>query len=221
VSWDGPVEGEGNPIEVWEPNQRLRIALRPFDMGPAKPEGHPPIIEEFTLERRDGKTVLRLVHSDIPNTPEWDGYYDGTDTGWQSFFRAMRHYLEHQAGKPRAVIKIVGKLPGSLEDSWARLTGPGGLGFEPRTGEAFSTRTGAGQEIHGHVIYAKAPDTLELSIRELGDALFSHSTSCAGADQYVYSMLSVYGKDASEVEAIRGKWQAWLSTVLGVESAAL
>ena len=43
--------------------------------------------------------------------------------------------------------------------------------------------------------------------------------ACAGPDSYVYSVLSVYGKDASEVEAIRGKWQTWLSTVLGVESA--
>jgi len=219
VSWDGPVEGEGNPIEIWEPNQRLRIALRPFDMGPAKQEGQPPIIEDFTLERRDGKTVLRLVHSNIPNTPEWDGYYDGTDTGWQSFFRAMRHYLEHQAGKPRAVIKVVGKLPGSLEDSWARLTGPDGFGFEPRTGETFSTRTGAGDEIHGRVVYAVAPHALELSIRELGDALLSHSMAAAGPNQFVYSVLALYGKDASEVEAIGGKWQTWLSRVLGLETA--
>ena len=130
--------------------------------------------------------MLRLVHSGIPNTPEWDGYYDGTDTGWQSFFRAMRHYLEHQAGKPRAVIKIVGKLPGSLEDSWARFTGPDGFGFEHRTGEAFSTRTGAGEEMRGHVVYANAPHMLELTIRELDDAFFSHAMAGAGPNQFVY-----------------------------------
>ena len=99
------------------------------------------IIEEYTLERRDGKTVLRLVQSGIPDSPDWDGFYNGTDSGWESFFRTMRHYLEHHAGKARTVIKIVGKLPGSLEEAWARLTGPGGFGFDPVLIPCGETRT--------------------------------------------------------------------------------
>ena len=51
-----------------------------------------PMIDEYTIERRDGKTVLRLVSSGIPDAPEWDGFYNGTDTGWESFFRTLRHY---------------------------------------------------------------------------------------------------------------------------------
>ena len=41
-----------------------------------------PMVDEYTIERRDGKTVLRLVCSGIPDAPEWDGFYNGTDTGW-------------------------------------------------------------------------------------------------------------------------------------------
>jgi uncharacterized protein YndB with AHSA1/START domain len=217
ISWGGAESG-GSRIEVWEPNQKLRVALKPFDMGPAKYDAASPIREEYTIERRDGKTVLRLVESGIPNTPEWDGFYDGTNTGWPQFFRTMRHYLEHHAGKPRTVIKIVGKMPGSLEQAWTRLTGPAGLGFDPVPGKSFSTRTGAGNTFSGEVVFAKAPGVLELTIRELDDAFLAHSMAGAGGTKYVYSMLSVFGKSAEEVEAIRATWQGWLTTVLEVET---
>ena len=42
--------------------------------------------------------------------------------------------------------------------------------------------------------------------------------SGAGADHYVYTMLSVYGKTPAEVETIRAKWQPGLEQVLGVEA---
>jgi uncharacterized protein YndB with AHSA1/START domain len=215
ISWGGAEEGESR-IEVWEPNQKLRLALKPIEMGTAKPGNA--MINEYTLERRDGKTVLRFVHSGIPDSPDWDGFYDGTNSGWPSFFRAMRHYLEHHAGKPRTVVKIVGKLPGSLEDGWQQLTGPGGFGFQPITGQTFSTRTGAADPLHGDVVFAKAPGLLELSIKELDEAFFAHSMACAGNNQYVYTVLSLYGKSQPEVDAIRGKWEPWLKAVLGVDS---
>ena len=49
-----------------------------------------------------------------------------------------------------------------------------------------------------------------MPIPELGDAYLWHSMSCAGANNYVYTMLSVYGKTPAEVETIRAKWQPWL-----------
>jgi len=219
VSWGGP-EGGGSMIEAWEPNRRLRVALAPFEMGAAKHDAASPIIDEYTIERRDGKTVLRLVSSGIPNASEWDGFYDGTNSGWKSFFRTLRHYLEHHEGKPRTQIKIVGKVPGPSEDAWARLTGPAGFGFEPIAGEAFATRTNGGESLHGRVVLAKAPAALELTISELGDAFFAHSMACAGGGNFVYSVLSLYGKSPAEVEAIRAKWEPWLTAALGVESVA-
>src|SRR5579872_2593279 len=125
ISWDGDEKTTPSRIEVWEPNQKLRLALAPFDMGKIKHQGT--MVDEYTIERRDGKTVLRLVSSGIPDTPDWDEFYNGTDSGWASFFRTLRHYLERHRGKPRATIKVIGKLPGSIEDGWARLTGPAGL----------------------------------------------------------------------------------------------
>ena len=217
ISWGGAEKGESR-IEVWEPNHKLRLVKMLPDTGTATLDAQTPMITEYTIEHRDGKTVLRFVHSGIPDTPDWDGFYDGTNVGWPSFFRALRHYLEHHRGKPRSWIKIVGKLPGSLEDAWARLTGPEGFGFEPIAGRTFSTRTGSGDPLHGDVVFAKGPSMLELTIAELDEAFFAHSMACAAGNQYVYTVLSVFGKTESEVAAIRGRWHTWLTELLGVET---
>jgi hypothetical protein len=34
-------------------------------------------------------------------------------------------------------------------------------------------------------------------------------------------VLSVYGKSAEEVEAIRAKWQPWLMAVLGIDAPSV
>ena len=56
---------------------------------------------------------------------------------------------------------------------------------------------------------------LEAVIPETGDGYLAHTMS----KQFVYTMLSVYGKSPAEVEAIRAEWQPWISEVLGVDSA--
>lgn len=196
-SWGGGEEGK-NRIDGWEPNKRLQLTMMPFEMGKAKYDGTTPMVNEYTIERRDGKTVLRLVCSGIPDAPEWDGFYNGTDSGWASFLRTLRHYLEHNSGKPRTTIKVIGKLTGSLEEAWAGLR--------------------AKVEPLGTIVFEKAPGILEANIPEIGEAYLAHSASRAGGSAYVYTMLSVYGKTPVEVEAIRAKWQPWLEQALGVET---
>jgi uncharacterized protein YndB with AHSA1/START domain len=196
-SWGGGEEGH-NRIDGWEPNRKLVLTSLPFEMGAAKHDGTTPMVNEYTIERRDGKTVLRLVNSGIPNTPEWDGFYNGTESGWRSFLRTLRHYLEHHGGKPRTTIKVVGKVPGPPEDAWARLV--------------------AAVKPANTIVFEHAPTILEVNIHELGDAYLAHMMSRAGANSFVYTMLSVYGKTPAEVETIRAKWQPHLAQVLGVEA---
>jgi hypothetical protein len=151
------------------------------------------MIDEYTIERRDGKTVLRLVTSGIPDAKEWDGFYNGTNSGWKSFLRTLRHYLERNPGKPRATIKIVGKASGTLEETWPRLL----AAVAPR----------------GTIVFEQAPGILEVAIPSLGDAYLWHTMS---KGQFVYTTLSLFGKSAAEVEAIRAEWEPWLRSVLGV-----
>jgi uncharacterized protein YndB with AHSA1/START domain len=214
ISWDGGEKGR-NTIDVWEPNQKLRLSKTLPGAADAQGESAP-LVLEYTLERRDGKTVLRLVHSGIPSGPEWDSFYDGTNSGWPSFFRTLRHYLEHHRGKPRATIKMIGKLPGSVAESWTSLTGPDGFGFTPVAGQLFSTRTGVGDPVHGAVVFVNAPGMLEITIDELDKAFLAHAAAPAGPNQFAYTVLSVYGKSPEEVEAIRAKWQPWLMAALGI-----
>lgn len=195
ISWDGAEMSSGT-IEAWEPNKKLRKKLASFDMGAAKHDPAVPMIDEYTIERRDGKTVLRLVSSGIPDAKEWDGFYNGTNSGWKSFLRTLRHYLEHHQGKPRTTIKIVGMASGTREETWPRLL----AAVAPR----------------GTVVFEQAPGILEMVIPSLGDAYLWHTMS----GQFVYTMLSLYGKNAAEVEVIRAEWQPWLQQVLGVESTA-
>ena len=149
ISWGGDEKGHSR-IDEWEPNRKLRVTIMPFEMGAAKYDGTTPMVDEYTIERRDGKTVVRLVSSGIPDAPEWDGFYNGTDSGWGSFFRTLRHYLEHHGGRPRTTIKVVGKLSGSPEDAWARLV--------------------AAVKPTGTIVFEHAPTILEVNIPELGNA---------------------------------------------------
>src|SRR5262249_6079515 len=118
ISWDGGDYATQRIVD-WQPNARLLTESVPSETAPMKLDGTTPMRVEYTIERREGKTVLRMVHSGIPDTPDWDGFYDGTNTGWPSFFRVMRHYLEHHAGKKRASIKLIGKLPSTHDHAWA------------------------------------------------------------------------------------------------------
>jgi uncharacterized protein YndB with AHSA1/START domain len=175
ISWGGEEMSSGT-IEAWEPNKKLRKKLEPLEMGALKSDPAVPMID----------------------APEWDGFYNGTDTGWGSFFRTLRHYLEHNPGKARTTIKIVGKASGTLEETWPRLL----AAVAPR----------------GTVVFEKAPGVLEVAIPSLGNAYLWHTGSRAGEGQFVYTMLSLYGKSPAEVEAIRAEWQPWLEQLLGVES---
>ena len=193
ISW-GEEEMSSATIEAWEPNKTLRKRLAPMDMGAAKHDPAVPMIDEYTIERRDGKTVLRLVSSGIPDAKEWDGFYNGTNSGWKSFLRTLRHYLEHNPGKPRTTITIAGKASGTREETWPRLL----AAVAPR----------------GTVVFEQAPGALEMAIPQLGNAYLWHTMS---GGQFVYTILSLYGKSAAEVEAIRAEWEPLLKSVLGVE----
>src|SRR3954465_11845008 len=95
-------------------------------------------------------------------------------------------------------MRIGGELGGPRENKRARLK----AAIEPL----------------GSIGFAKAPTVLEATIRELDEAYLWHSVSGGGANSYVYTLLSVYGKTPDEMDAIRAKWQPWLEQVLGVTS---
>jgi uncharacterized protein YndB with AHSA1/START domain len=115
-SWGGDMAGEAT-IEVWEPGGKL--GLRDSSMA-ADVE----LVEEWEIATRGGKTLLRFVHANIPDSSDWDGMYDSTERGWEIFFATLRHYVERHPGEPRRTIYTMNKLPQGDEGLWERLTRP-------------------------------------------------------------------------------------------------
>ena len=86
MSWGAPWEGEAK-IEIWEPNRHLRT-VEP----PPKPESIP-VVLDYYLESRGGKTILRLVQS-FGTGQDWeDEYYESVSRGWPFMFANLRRSM--------------------------------------------------------------------------------------------------------------------------------
>jgi len=90
--------------------------------GPTPEEGRTPLVVDWHLEARGGKTVLRLVHSGFGPGAQWDKEYDGTNRGWTFELQALKHYLEHQRGKERRAAWLRGgsRPRARRRRAWAR-----------------------------------------------------------------------------------------------------
>jgi uncharacterized protein YndB with AHSA1/START domain len=135
LSWGAEGVGEAR-IDVWEVNRRLRLVHLPFEGSPPLPDGGA-IVEEFTLQDLGDSTLLRLVHSGIPDAPDWDAFFRGTDTGWDDYLEVLCDILEvggedeEEPSRPRA--------PKPTAPARRRKGGEGG---DPG-GRRFTTRRGS------------------------------------------------------------------------------
>lgn len=82
-------------IDVWEPGRRLRLIYLP---SPALPPADSAIIDDFILEPTgSGGTILRLLGSGVPGTPEWDTQYLRLRAGWQAAMTRLKALIEMAA----------------------------------------------------------------------------------------------------------------------------
>lgn len=218
VSWGEGQAGE-SICEAWEPGRRLRMRNLPWGENSPYDEAAAaatPFIQEYTLEARGGKTVLRLVDSGMPRSEDWDGMYDGKSRGWEMFFRALRHYLEKHNGEDRRNIAEMRAISGALTEAWEKITGPEGLaasgsfaGAVP--GTRYSVTTSLGDALQGEVLINLPPKTLSITIENLNDALLSVTFDEISGTTYLYFTLSTYGRDAQSDEELRERWTGLLN----------
>ena len=213
VSWGEGMEGTSE-IAVLEPRRRLRLEHLPMEGSPDIPTG--PIVEEYHIESRGGRTVLRLVTSGIPASEDWDWFYEGTKRGWTIFLMGLRHYLERHGGTPRDQIQIMQGLSGTFEAAWSALVGRQGLGFSDpmdaaSTGDRYRGRTAFGQDIDGEVLLVDPPYRLLVTVDGLDDALLGVAFEQMGPSSMLYLSLSTFGLAATDVEALRERWTGWAS----------
>ena len=211
-------------IDAWEPGKRLVLTSLPTGTQAARMASlDSPIVEEYTLESRGGKTVLKLVHSNIPNSPDWNAYFDGTNYGWRAYFLGLRHYLQYNLGKRRDVVLFMRPLAISFSDAWKALTGieglaaTGGIDGLPR-GSHYSTVTALGDRLEGKIVESAAPQILMLTIEGLGNALLTAAFEEVSGMSFAYLTLAIFGMEKAKVDEIRVRWLEWLGRLLPAPS---
>jgi uncharacterized protein YndB with AHSA1/START domain len=220
---DGDLEAGEKTIEVWEPRKRLRLILDPASCnpGPAATAAHlitVPIVLEYTLETHEGKTVLRLVHSGIPDAPEWDGFFEGTRAGWPMFFIGLRHYLEKHAGKHRDTIVLMQAINDRPGEAWNKLReaaeiGPAGGAERLGAGERYTAKAGRGLTLEGRIEIYNPPKMLLVTAENLDNSLLAVSFEEAQGMNFTYIALSTYGRGQAQLQALREEWLGWLKGV--------
>ena len=78
-------------IDVCEPERRLRLIYLPSS---ALPPADSALIDDFILEPARGGTILRLLGSGVPGSPEWDAQYLRLRTGWQAAMSRLKALIE-------------------------------------------------------------------------------------------------------------------------------
>ena len=98
ASVDRVIELEAH-IDVYDPGRRLRLIYLP---SPALPPSDSPIIDDFILDATPPDTIVRLLGSGIPGTPEWEAQYRRLRMGWQAAMTRLKVFVERQmsAGAP-------------------------------------------------------------------------------------------------------------------------
>lgn len=223
VSWGEGQAGE-SVCEVWEPGRRLRMRNLPWGENSQYDEAAAaaaPIIQEYTLESRGGKTVLRLVDSGMPNSKDWDGMYDGKTRGWEMFFLGLRHYLEKHPGQPRQNTVDMRPIGTSLLEAWDKLTGPEGLAAsgsftDLAAGDRYSVTTSSGDSFEGTVLIKRPPKTLTITIENQNNALLSATFEEMGGTTYLYATFATYGVKSQTDEDLKHRWTRLLRKLFPV-----
>lgn len=210
MSWRD-VYGGDSPIEVWEPERRLRLAF-PVD-GPAA------VVTDYYLEGRGGKTALRVVTSGFGEGDAWDDFFDGVRLGWAFELLGLRHYLEHHRGRDRVVAWARVPYTGRRDDVWARLTGPGGF-FGPNglprlsEGARYAAQTRTGHDLAGTVGIFSPPQQLACTADGFNDALLRLELQGNDRDGTVELFMSTYGVPEGEVRSLEAAWQRAMEGLL-------
>jgi uncharacterized protein YndB with AHSA1/START domain len=92
ASVDRVVELEAH-IDVFEPGRRLRLIYLPSSELPPADSA---IVDDFILDATPPETIVRLLGSGIPSTPDWDAQYRRLRMGWQAAMTRLKVFVEKQ-----------------------------------------------------------------------------------------------------------------------------
>lgn len=224
---DGRVDGETTSsfgpgmdsvakITAWDPPHRF--AAESHELGP----NDAPVGTEWIVEARGGGScVVRVVHRWFADGDDWDNQFEGHTYGWMSFFRVLRAYLAHFAGRHGAPVQVMGMAPEPKEEAWKAWTEPLGLaGAE--VGQAVRTPDGA-PVLAGTVEWAGQPawpEELLIHLDEPAPGIAHLVPHPMGGQVYLTLRLYLFGEDAPAAAAqAEAAWQAWMATRFSLAAA--
>jgi len=225
-SWGERWKGSSR-IEAWEPGKRLRMVGFPEAGQTTTSQGQSAepgangarLVVDFLLEGRDGKTILRLVHSGFGNGSEWDDEYHSVRRGWAFELRGLRHYLEKHRGRDRNVAWVRLPLGMTVDQAWGRLVEPGGLTKEGirgdlREGGRYAVEMTSGESLAGVVEVWDPPFQFAGTVEGMGDAIMRLEIDRSAAPPEITLWLAAYDARAARVKAVEESWQAMVRRVL-------
>jgi uncharacterized protein YndB with AHSA1/START domain len=195
-------------ITEWDPPRRFKAESA--DLGPDAPL----IATEWQVESKgSGTCTVRVVHSLFSTRDDWDESLEMWEHGWPGFFRILRLYLAHFAGRPAAAFQVMAAAPEPEAQAWSSFIAA--LGLEAATGgETIGTREGAPRLV-GPVELATSSDHQHALLMRLTAPApgIAHLFAMAMGDQILLSVrIYLYG-DAATDHARREEqaWQSWLA----------
>jgi len=78
-------------IDVFDPGRRLRLMYLPSH---ELPRADSVMVDDFILDAAPGGTIVRLLGSGVPATPEWDVQYWRLRTSWQQAMTRLKVFVE-------------------------------------------------------------------------------------------------------------------------------
>jgi uncharacterized protein YndB with AHSA1/START domain len=81
-------------IDVFEPPRRLRLIYLP---ARHLPPAETVMVDDFILDPMPGGTIVRLLGSGVPTTPQWDTQYRRLRASWQQAMTRLKVFVEQQA----------------------------------------------------------------------------------------------------------------------------
>jgi len=211
----GPGMESTNTITAWNPPHSF--SAEGGEMSP----GAPIMATEWIVEAREGGTCLvRVVHSWFAETDEWDGQFEGTETGWPAFFRDLALYLVHFNGQPSSTFQLMGFSMDSREATWSKVKTL--LGFDGKdVGDSVQSPDGSAT-LAGEIKSlgsAENPENLML-IQQPGPGISHLFAMSMGGMTCLSIRVFLYGDGAADTVAREeAVWQAWLAENFPMPSA--
>jgi uncharacterized protein YndB with AHSA1/START domain len=187
-------------ITEWDAPHRF---VKEGSWGPKSPA----MATEWTVEARDGGMCLvRVVHSLFVDTDDWDNQLAGTESGWPSFFRILRLYMERFPGQPSSQIQLMAMT--AAAGAWEKLAGALNLaGAAP--GELRVAGDGT-PPLRGIVESVNAAGML-LRVDQPAPGVVFAAVSTFGEKAFVTVSFYLYGDTAAAVVSRdQSAWSAWL-----------